>query len=40
LLHAEQAWIEKTPDPSFDAEAGAREWVIGVGHLEGTHGGN
>lgn len=35
-----EAWIEGFGDVTYDAEATAREWVIGVARLESFTGGN
>lgn len=40
LFSAAKAWIESAPDPSFEAEVNAREWVIAFERLVETHGGN
>ncbi|MCB0912467.1 MAG: DUF3277 family protein [Propionibacteriaceae bacterium] len=40
LFTAAKAWIQNSPDPSFEAEVGTREWVIAYEKLDETHGGN
>ena len=40
IFSAAKCWIESAPDPAFESEVNAREWVLAYERLDETHGGN